>query len=68
MQKRLSRNEIVLDSEGYFHFQISPEDTDNLDYGNYKFDIEVVGEGIKQTFLGELILKDEVTFASNEGV
>jgi len=45
-----------------------PEDTDNMCFGEYMFDIElvIVGE-LKQTFVGKFILTAEVTFAENEG-
>lgn len=68
-QKRLSRGEITKDEEGFYHFAIMPEDTDNLGYGEYFFDIEVYNEDplIKQTTTGVLKLTDEATFSSNEG-
>jgi hypothetical protein len=67
-QKRLSTGDIVLGEDNYYHFSINPEDTDELDYGAYKFDIEIIKDDeIKQTKVGVLTLTDEVTFASNEG-
>lgn len=65
-QKRLSREEITLDGD-YFIFKIEPADTDDLDYGTYVFDIELIkGDTIKQTSVGRFILTEEVTFATNE--
>ena len=66
-QKKLSDGTIEPDeSEGYT-FVIQPADTDNLSVGRYVFDIELVlGDEIKQTTVGEFILTNEVTFASNE--
>ena len=65
-QKRLSNGTIEVDGDS-FRFIILPEDTDNLEYGHYVFDIELVKEGsIKQTFVGSLDLTSEVTFAENE--
>lgn len=66
IQKKLSNGTITLDNES-FKFVILPEDTDDLDYGHYVFDIELVKAGeIKQTFVGGLELTSEVTFAENE--
>ncbi len=66
-QKRLSDGTIEKNENGY-RFVIRPEDTDRLDVDRYVFDIELVlDDDIKQTTVGELILTDEVTFASNEG-
>ena len=50
-----------------YTFNIEPEDTDNLDYGTYVFDIELIKTGeIKQTSVGQFTLTSEVTFAENE--
>jgi hypothetical protein len=44
-----------------------PEDTNNLDFGEYMFDIELVIEGqMKKTFTGRLRLTEESTHATNE--
>ena len=65
-QKKLSDGSIVLDGE-YFSTRIESEDTEELEYGKYVFDIEVVkGDVIKQTTLGELTITPEVTFNENE--
>lgn len=37
-----TKEDFRIDEEGYFHFVILPEDTDNLNYGEYPYDIEVV--------------------------
>ena len=68
-QKRLSKGDIVKNDDGYYHFEILPEETDNLDYAPYYFDIELYNDDplIKQTVTGQLILTEEITFASNEG-
>ncbi len=67
-QKRLSSGDIVKTEDGTYEFTIMPEDTDNMCFGEYMFDIElvIVGE-LKQTFVGKFILTAEVTFAENEG-
>lgn len=66
-QKRLSDGTIEALGEGSYQFTIEPEDTDGLTYGTYPFDIEVLGDGIKQTFTGTLTLTNEATHAGNEG-
>lgn len=66
-QKRLSTGEIELMEDGSYQFTIQPEDTDSLSIGKYVFDLEVIyGTTVKQTFVGELRLTNEVTFAENE--
>ncbi len=67
VQKSLSDGTITLGEDGYYHFTIEPEDTNDLKYGTYPFDFELVGAGYKQTTVGRLVLTEEVTFASNEG-
>lgn len=64
LQKTLE--DMEFDEDYYYHFTIAPEDTDDLDYGTYRYDIEVVQDGNKTTTVGEFVLKEEVTFASNE--
>lgn len=54
-------------ADGYWHFQIAPEDTEGLNYGQYCWDLEVIQEGFKTTIArGYLQLTNEATFASNE--
>ena len=66
-QKRLSNGGIVNVGEGKYQFTIMPEDTNNLDFGEYMFDIELVIEGqMKKTFTGRLRLTEESTHATNE--
>lgn len=68
IQKRLSQNTIKKGEDDYFYFTIEPSDTDNLKYGSYVFDIELVKDNsIKQTTVGMLIVTNEVTFINNEG-
>lgn len=67
-QKRLSTGDITLGDDNYYHLSIAPEDTNELDYGSYKFDVEILrNDEIKQTTVGVLTITDEVTFATNEG-
>lgn len=42
-----------------------PEDTDKINFGTYYYDIELIrGDKIHQTFVGKLIITEEVTFAT----
>lgn len=67
-QKRLSDGGIYSLGEGRYQFTILPEDTDNMSYGKYMFDIELVIYGrLKRTYLGELWLTKEITHHYNEG-
>lgn len=68
LQKTLSSGLIEKIDNNKYQFIIEPEDTNGLNYGSYVFDIELVSESshIKQTFLGEFIITQEVTFSANE--
>ncbi len=66
-QKRLSRGEIIKLGNGDYEVRIEPDDTNNLTYGNYKFDVQLMyATQLKETFVGDFIITEEVTFASNE--
>lgn len=66
-QKRLTTGEIVSLGDGIYQFRIEPEDTDDLKFRSYDFDIELIIHGeLKKTFPGKLILGREVTHATNE--
>lgn len=55
------------DTDFSYHFTIEPKDTDDLKYGAYVCDIQVVQDGIKTTiFKDEFVLEEEVTFITNE--
>lgn len=68
-QKKLTDGTITRSGNTY-SFEIVPEDTDYIDYGTYLYDIELIRadtEGkhadiIHSTFVGKLIITDEVTF------
>lgn len=66
-QKALD-NGIKFDEENkYYYFVIKPEDTNNLPYGKYVYDIEVTeGSKITTIAIGEINLNEEVTFANNK--
>ena len=65
-QKKLSTGDIEKNENGSYQFDILPEDTDPLKVGRYVFDIEIIGDRLKQTTIGNLILTDEVTTIENE--
>lgn len=71
-QKRLSTGGIVKLASGDYQVKIEPLDTSKMNYGAYKFDIQIVyvdGEGVKQlqeTFVGDFVLTDEITFVGDE--
>lgn len=66
-QKTLE-NGIDSDGEGNYLITILPEDTENLEFGEYDFDIEIIrAPDIKKTFVGVLMLTKEVTHRQNEG-
>ena len=60
------------DNNKEFYLIINPVDTDNLEAGSYKYDIEIIFEdeinGVtkKTPILGNLIIKNEVTTSSDE--
>lgn len=65
-QKRLSTGGIVDDGEGHYTLFIEPEDTNELAFGEYDCDFEIVKGDYKRTFYGKLKLTKEVTHANNE--
>lgn len=68
IQKKLEDNTITFDEKtNYYHVTINPEDTNDLSYGDYSYDIEIIDKGkVKTIAKGILRITDEVTFASNE--
>ena len=60
-------DDMEFDEDGYYHFIIQSSDTDNLDYGTYMYDIEVIQNGMKTTVAKNyFILEEEITWASDE--
>lgn len=60
-------DDMTLDEDGTYHFVIQPEDTNNLEFGNYLFDLEVIQDNVVSTISrGEFIIEFEATFARNE--
>ena len=65
IQKTLE-NGIRFEGDTYY-VDFVPEDTDELSFGTYVYDIEVITEGIKKTIeKGEFIIDGEVTHKENE--
>ena len=65
LQKKLE--DMRMDEEGTWHFTIEPEDTEELSYKTYVYDIQVVQDGVKTTIAkGGFAIKEEVTFIENE--
>lgn len=65
-QKKLSDGTITKEGDSYT-LTINAADTDGLCFGKYAFDIELLlGDVIKQTTVGDLILTEEITNSRNE--
>lgn len=65
LQKTLE--DMEMDGEGVWRFTIEPTDTNNLNFGSYDYDLEVIQDGAKTTISGgEFRLLKEVTWAANE--
>ena len=66
-QKKLSDGSILFDGAGTYTVMILPEDTEDLEFGVYEFDVEVVKtDSYKRTFTGTLELTREITHRNNE--
>ena len=66
-QKKLD-NGITYGEDGYYHITITSDDTAELQYGTYVYDIEIkTQEGIVKTLvLGQITLTEEVTWKGDE--
>lgn len=54
-------------SDGYYIFEITSEDTSDLAYNTYQYDIELKsGDYVKTLGLGTITLTDEITFKGDE--
>lgn len=63
IQKTLADGNIIFDAESFYHIRIDHEDTTNLKYGKYVYDIQVENDGIVSTVaLGKFEITNEVTF------
>lgn len=63
IQKTFTSEDITIDENYQYHFTIAHEDTKDLDYGEYVYDIQIKsGNYIKTIAKDELIIESEVTF------
>ena len=67
-QKSLSAGTITYSEEdNCYYFIINPEDTNELNYMDYVYDIEVIQNGeVRTVTKGILKITEEVTYAENE--
>ena len=68
IQKSLKAGTITYDKPTqYYSFELTPSDTDNLSYGEYGYDIEIIVGGKKKTIVvGKLKVTEEYTHTINE--
>jgi hypothetical protein len=53
--------------EGKYRVEFLPEDTDNLSYGDYIYDIEIINDDKPKTIkVDKFVIKAEVTYKENE--
>lgn len=65
VQKKLTDGTIKRNGNTY-SLAIQPEDTDYLEYGTYYYDVELIrGDVLRQTFVGKLVLTEEITFTDD---
>lgn len=65
IQKTLS--DMTLGEDNYWHIVIEPEDTINLKYGSYVFDIEVTTDNYVLTICkGQFEITEESTWSENK--
>lgn len=63
-----TKADFTIDEDGTYHFEIKPEDTENLRYGKYVYDIQVTTDGKVTTLVkGAFGIEKESTWAVNEG-
>ena len=66
-QKSLKKGSIYKLGPGDYQLKIEPSDTKDLAIGNYKFDIQLGYRNLlKETFVGDFVLKEEITNPENE--
>lgn len=58
---------VTIDAEGYLHAVIEPEDTQELPYGDYYFDIEItLNTGYKKSRLYQFKITEETSIYEGE--
>lgn len=65
-QKKLTSGDFTPSEDNYYSFWFNAEDTNNLDYGEYALDFEIVMGNLKRTRTLILELTKETTWANNE--
>ena len=66
-QKKFSTGEIKLDKDGLYYLVINSDDTANLKYGTYGYDITLKsGEFVSTQVIGTITLTKEYTHKVNE--
>lgn len=66
-QKRFTRDEIKLDSDGLYYLVINADDTNQLKYGTYGYDVTIKsGEFVSTQIIGTITLTTEYTHKANE--
>lgn len=64
-QKKLE--DVTIDSDGYCHILFNPEDTRDLEYGEYCYDIEITLKGgYTKTKFNKFTLTEETTIHNGE--
>lgn len=54
-------------SNGYFYFTLNSEDTSDMPYGTYQYDIELKsGDYVKTLGFGTITLTEEITYRRDE--
>lgn len=68
IQKSLENKEITYnDTDNFYRFELVPEDTNDLLYGNYVYDIEITENSkVKTISKGKFTITEEATFESNK--
>lgn len=67
IEKTLKDNTIIFDKDSYYHIRLNHEDTTNLKYKDYVYDIQVENDGYVQTIgMGTITITNEVTFEGGE--
>lgn len=64
IEKKKSTGDIVFDVDKWI-FWIHADDTKDLNYGTYGYDIEVKAGEVIQTITGELTITDEYTYGGD---
>lgn len=68
IQKKLGNGIELNEEDGYYHVTLNSEDTANLDYGTYGYDIELkTSDGLVKTLIiGSITLTEEYTHIGDE--